>query len=172
MVAGRSPPCGFRPDGNPGHNAPMPHVLVLNGPNLNLLGRRQPEIYGRETLDDVARDCAALGAELGLSTDLRQSNHEGQLIDWIHEAREGAQGIVINPGGLTHTSVALLDALHAFDGPVIEVHISQVHKREAFRHHSYVSLRADGIIVGCGTQGYQLALRRLASLLGVTPPRT
>lgn len=144
----------------------MPLVLILNGPNLNLLGLRQPEIYGRETLADVERDCAALGAELGLDTRLLQSNHEGQIVDWIHEARETAQGIVINPGALTHTSVAILDALNAFDGPVIEVHISNVHKRESFRHHSYVSLRADGIIVGCGTQGYQLALRRLARLLG------
>ncbi|WP_210528014.1 type II 3-dehydroquinate dehydratase [Rubellimicrobium arenae] len=143
----------------------MPLVLILNGPNLNLLGKRQPEIYGRETLADVERDCAALGQDLGLQTRLLQSNHEGQIVDWIHEARETAQGIVINPGALTHTSVAILDALHAFEGPVIEVHISNVHKRESFRHHSYVSLRADGIIVGCGTQGYQLALRRLATLL-------
>jgi len=148
----------------------MPLVLILNGPNLNLLGFRQPEIYGRETLDDIARDCAALGRELGLSTDLRQSNHEGQLLDWIHEARGTAAGIVLNAGALTHTSIALYDALNAYDGPVMEVHISQVHKREAFRHHSYVSLRADGVIVGCGTEGYRLALRRLATLL--TPPRS
>ncbi|WP_425414872.1 type II 3-dehydroquinate dehydratase [Rubellimicrobium mesophilum] len=144
----------------------MPLVLILNGPNLNLLGQRQPEIYGRETLADVDRDCAALGQSLGLDTSLRQSNHEGQIVDWIHEARDRAQAIVINPGALTHTSVAILDALNAFEGPVIEVHISNVHKRESFRHHSYVSLRADGIIVGCGTQGYQLALRRIAALLG------
>jgi 3-dehydroquinate dehydratase-2 len=149
----------------------MPLVLILNGPNLNLLGKRQPEIYGRETLADVDRDCAALGARLGLETDLRQSNHEGQIIDWIHEARGAAAGIVINPGAFTHTSVAILDALHAFEGPVIEVHISNVHKREDFRHHSYVSLRADGIIVGCGTQGYGLALRRIATLLAATPPQ-
>ena len=144
----------------------MPLVLILNGPNLNLLGLRQPEIYGRETLADVDRDCAALGSQLGLETSLRQSNHEGQIVDWIHEARETAQGIVINPGALTHTSVAILDALHAFEGPVMEVHISNVHKRESFRHHSYVSLRADGVIVGCGVQGYQLALRRLTTLIG------
>ena len=144
----------------------MPLVLILNGPNLNLLGQRQPEIYGRDTLDDVARDCAVLGAELGLETRLLQSNHEGQIIDWIHAARNGAAGIVINPGAFTHTSVAILDALNAFDGPVIEVHISNVHKRESFRHHSYVSFRADGVIVGCGVQGYQLALRRLAALIG------
>lgn len=138
-------------------------VYVLNGPNLNLLGLRQPEIYGRETLADVERDCAALGAELGLEPRFLQSNWEGQIIDWIHAAREEAVGIVINPGAFTHTSVAILDALNAFEGVVIEVHISNVHKRESFRHHSYVSLRADGIIVGCGTQGYQLALRRIAA---------
>ena len=141
-------------------------VTVLNGPNLNLLGKRQPEIYGHETLDDVARDCAALGRDLDLDTDLRQSNHEGQIIDWIHEARTTAQGLIINPGAFTHTSVAILDALHTFEGPVMEVHISNVHKRESFRHHSYISLRADGVIVGCGTQGYQLALRRIATLIG------
>lgn len=149
----------------------MPLVLILNGPNLNLLGHRQPETYGSETLDDVARDCAALGTGIGLDTDLRQSNHEGQIIDWIHEARTTAQGIVINPGALTHTSIAILDALNAYDGPVIEVHISQVHQRESFRHRSYVSQRADGVIVGCGTQGYQLALLRMAALLDVTPPQ-
>ncbi|WP_136652092.1 type II 3-dehydroquinate dehydratase [Paracoccus aeridis] len=139
-------------------------ILVLNGPNLNLLGQRQPEVYGRETLADVDRACTTLAAELGVEVDFRQSNHEGQLIDWIHEARGSASGIVINPAAYTHTSVALLDALSAFDGPVIEVHISNVHKREDFRHHSFVSLRADGVIAGCGTEGYLLALRRVASL--------
>jgi 3-dehydroquinate dehydratase-2 len=141
-------------------------VYVLNGPNLNLLGKRQPEIYGHETLADVERDCGALGDELGLRVRFLQSNWEGQIIDWIHEARGEAAGIVINPGAFTHTSVAIFDALNAFDGLVIEVHISNVHKRESFRHHSYVSLRADGIIVGCGTEGYQLGLRRIATLLG------
>lgn len=139
-------------------------VYVLNGPNLNLLGKRQPHIYGHETLADVERDCSALGDELGLRIRFLQSNWEGQIVDWIHEARDEASGIAINPGAFTHTSVAILDALSAFDGHVIEVHISNVHKRESFRHHSYISLRADGIIVGCGTQGYQLALRRLAEL--------
>lgn len=143
----------------------MPLVLILNGPNLNLLGQRQPEVYGRDTLADVERRCAALGADLGLSTELRQTNHEGEMIGWVHEAREGAAGIVINPGSLSHTSIGVLDALHAFEGPVIEVHVSQVHKRESFRHHSYVSLRADGVIVGCGVEGYELALRRVATLL-------
>lgn len=140
-------------------------VTVLNGPNLNLLGKRQPEIYGRETLADVERDCATLAAELGVEVVFLQSNWEGQIIDWIHEARGTSAGIVINPGAFTHTSVAIFDALNAFEGVVIEVHISNVHKRESFRHHSYVSLRADGIIVGCGVQGYQLALRRVAALV-------
>lgn len=143
----------------------MPRLIfILNGPNLNLLGKRQPEIYGHETLADVERDCAGLAAELGLDIRFLQSNHEGQLIDWIHEARDAARGIVINPAAFTHTSVAILDALKTFDGPVIEVHISNVHQREGFRHHSYVSLRADGVIAGCGTEGYRLGLRRVASL--------
>ena len=141
-------------------------ILVLNGPNLNLLGQRQPEVYGHETLADVERACTALADELGVAVEFRQSNHEGQLIDWIHAARGAAAGIVINPAAYTHTSVALLDALSAFDGPVIEVHISNIHKREDFRHHSFVSLRADGVIAGCGTEGYLLALRRVASLTG------
>ena len=140
-------------------------VYVLNGPNLNLLGKRQPHIYGHETLADVERDCRALAAELGLELRFHQSNREYEIIDWIHEARETAGGIVINPAAFTHTSVAILDALNAFDAPVFEVHISNVHKREEFRHHSYVSFRADGVIAGLGTQGYQLALRRLATLM-------
>ena len=140
-------------------------VYLLNGPNLDLLGKRQPEIYGRETLADVERDCRALCADLKLDLRFFQSNREYELIDWIHEARDVAGGIVINPAAFTHTSVALLDALNAFDNPVIEIHISNVHKREEFRRHSYVSLRADGVIAGCGTQGYQLALRRLAALI-------
>lgn len=140
-------------------------VFILNGPNLNLLGRRQPEIYGHDTLDDVAAQCAKVGEEFGLTVDLRQSNHEGQIIDWIHEARESAAGIIINPAAFTHTSVAILDALNAYDGPVLEVHISNVHKREAFRHHSYVSGRAEGVIAGFGVEGYALAMRRMGGLL-------
>ncbi len=140
-------------------------VFVLNGPNLNLLGRRQPHIYGHETLGDVERDCRALAAELRLDLRFHQSNREYEIIDWVHEARDVAGGIVINPAALTHTSVAVLDALNAFEPPVIEVHISNVHKREAFRHQSYVSLRADGVIAGFGTQGYLLALRRVARLM-------
>jgi 3-dehydroquinate dehydratase-2 len=144
-------------------------VYVLNGPNLNLLGKRQPHIYGSETLADVEADCRSLGVELGLDLNFHQSNREYEIIDWIHEARETACGIVINPGAFTHTSVAILDALNAFDGVVIEVHISNVHKRESFRHHSYVSLRADGVIAGLGTLGYGLALRRVAQLTAGAP---
>ena len=140
-------------------------VTLLNGPNLNLLGLRQPEIYGRETLDDVVARTADLAEELGLTVRALQSNHEGQLIDWIHEARGSSAAIIINPGAYSHTSIAILDALNAYDGPVIEVHISNIHKRETFRHHSYVSARADGVIAGCGTEGYLLALRRIASIL-------
>ncbi|HEU0221513.1 MAG TPA: type II 3-dehydroquinate dehydratase [Paracoccaceae bacterium] len=140
-------------------------ILVLNGPNLNLLGKRQPEIYGRETLADIEEACRQAGAALGLSVTCLQSNAEHGLIEAIHAAREGMAAIVINPGAYSHTSVALLDALHAFEGPVIEVHISNIHKRESFRHHSYVSLRADAVIAGCGTQGYLLALERVARLL-------
>ncbi|WP_375255051.1 type II 3-dehydroquinate dehydratase [Yoonia sp.] len=141
----------------------MPLIYVLNGPNLNLLGKRQPAIYGHETLADVAALCTAACAT-GFETKLLQSNHEGELIDWVHEARDTAAGIVINPGALTHTSIALMDALNTFEPPVIEVHISQVHKREAFRHHSYVSLRADGVIAGLGTEGYAAAVRRICQL--------
>ena len=146
-------------------------VYVLNGPNLNLLGKRQPHIYGHETLADVERDCRALADELGLTLRFHQSNREYELIDWVHEARETASGIAINPAAFTHTSVALLDALSTFEGPVIEVHISNVHKREAFRHLSYVSLRADGVIAGLGTQGYTLALRRVDALSKPAPDR-
>jgi 3-dehydroquinate dehydratase II len=140
-------------------------VYILNGPNLNLLGKRQPAIYGRETLADVEEACRHVATELGLELQFHQSNREYEIIDWIHEARENAAGIVINPAAFTHTSVAILDALNSFDGPVIEVHISNIHKREAFRHHSYVSGRADGVIAGFGTQGYTLAIRRMAALI-------
>lgn len=140
-------------------------VFVLNGPNLNLLGKRQPHIYGHETLADVEAECRKTGTAEGLDIRFHQSNREYEIIDWVHEAREIAGGIVINPAAFTHTSVAILDALNTFEGPVIEVHISNVHKREAFRHHSYVSLRADGVIAGLGTQGYTLALQRVARLI-------
>lgn len=144
-------------------------IFVLNGPNLNLLGKREPHIYGHETLADVEAECRRVGSDLGLKIEFRQSNAEFQLIDWIHEAREAAAGIIINPAGLTHTSIALMDALKACACPIIEVHISNVHQREAFRHHSYVSLAATGVIAGLGTQGYTLALQRLERLLRSPP---
>ena len=146
----------------------MPLIYVLNGPNLNLLGKRQPHIYGHETLADVERDCQKLAKELGFELKFLQSNREYELIDWVHEAREAASGLVINPAAFTHTSVALLDALNTFDHPIIEVHISNIHQREAFRHHSYISPIASGVIAGFGTQGYQLALQRLAVLMAQT----
>lgn len=143
----------------------MTKILILNGPNLNLLGKRQPEIYGAQTLDDVARLCAeAAGAFVG-EVEMRQSNHEGDLVDWIQEARETKDAIVINPGAYSHTSVAILDALNTFDGPVIEVHVSNIHAREHFRHHSYVSHRANAVIAGCGIQGYVFAVEQVGALL-------
>ena len=141
-------------------------IFILNGPNLNLLGLRQPEVYGKATLEDVAEGCASVAEELGLTIRFHQSNHEGQIIDWIHQARSDGAGIIINPAAYTHNSIALFDALSAFDGPVLEVHISNIHQRETFRHHSFVSPRADGVIAGFGTEGYLLALRRMATLLG------
>ena len=143
----------------------MPTILMLNGPNLNLLGQREPAVYGYETLADVEALAQAACAP-GFNIEAKQSNWEGQLIDWIHEARGKAVGIVINPGAFTHTSVAILDALNAFEGPVIEVHISQVHKREPFRHHSYVSKRADAVIAGLGVDGYAAAVGRVCKLVG------
>jgi 3-dehydroquinate dehydratase II len=146
-------------------------VYILNGPNLNLLGKRQPQIYGAETLADVERDCRGLAGELRMDIRFHQSNREYELLDWIHEARETAAGIVINPAAFTHTSIAILDALNTFEGVVVEVHISQVHKRESFRHHSYVSHRADAVLAGAGTLGYQLGLRRIAQLLEAPKPK-
>ena len=140
-------------------------ITILNGPNLNLLGKREPEIYGDDTLDDVAAMCAAVGRELGLDTELKQTNFEGELVEMIHAARETSAGIIINPAAYSHTSVALFDALNTYQGPVLEVHISNVHQRESFRHHSYVSVRAEGVIVGFGVEGYALAVRRMGTLL-------
>jgi 3-dehydroquinate dehydratase-2 len=140
-------------------------IYVINGPNLNLLGVRQPEIYGSDTLADAEAACRETAGTAGLEIRFHQGNSEGQLIDWIHEARVEAAGIVINPAGYTHSSVAILDALEACTCPVIEVHISNVHRREDFRRHSYVSRRADGVIAGCGIQGYALAILRIAELL-------
>jgi 3-dehydroquinate dehydratase II len=145
----------------------MKKVLVLNGPNLNLLGTREPAVYGAETLTDVERLCKEEADKLGLEVDCRQSNHEGQLIDWIHEAgREIAAGnllgVVFNPGAFTHTSIALHDAIKGANATVIELHISNVHARETFRHRSYISPAARGIIVGFGVQGYAIAIGALA----------
>lgn len=140
-------------------------VLLLNGPNLNMLGQRQPEIYGRETLADVEAACVTEAKTLGLSLECRQSNAEYQLIDWIHAARGDKAAIIINPGAFSHTSVAILDALNIFEGPIVEVHVTNIHQRESFRHHSYISLAASGVIAGCGTQGYLFAVQRVARLL-------
>ena len=140
-------------------------VLVLNGPNLNLLGTREPDIYGAETLGDVEALCRRTGDEFGLTVDFRQSNHEGELITWIHEARGTADAIVINPAGYSHTSVAIHDALKGVGLPVAEVHISNIHQRESFRHHSYVSAVAFGVICGFGVTGYRMALTALAEKL-------
>lgn len=139
----------------------MSLFFVLNGPNLNLLGQRQPEIYGHETLADVEATCREVAMASGHELFFAQSNREYELIDWIHEARGKAAGIVINPGAFSHTSIAILDALNAYEAPVVEVHISNIHKREVFRHHSYVSMRADGVIAGLGIDGYCVALRHL-----------
>ncbi len=140
-------------------------ILVLNGPNLNLLGVREPQTYGRETLADIEEACLERAAALDLAVDFRQSNHEGQLVEWIQEARESADGIIINAGAYTHTSIAILDALRAAELPVIEVHLSNIFGREAFRHHSYISAVAKGVICGFAGQSYVLALDAIAFLL-------
>ncbi|MFD9290959.1 type II 3-dehydroquinate dehydratase [Streptomyces sp. NPDC060030] len=150
-------------------NPPVPlagvPVLVLNGPNLGLLGLREPEVYGEDTLADVDELCRSTATAHGLRADCRQSNHEGVLVDAIHEARTAHRGIVINPAGYSHTSVAVRDALAAVELPVVEVHLSNIHRREPFRHHSHVSAVADAVICGAGTHGYALALAHLAQLL-------
>ena len=145
--------------------AKSPKILILNGPNLNMLGVREPAIYGRDSLADIAKMCARRAKELGLTVDFRQSNLEGELVTWIHEARKDAAGIVINPAGYGHTSVALLDALQIAELPVIEVHLSNIHRRESFRHHTYTSQAATGIICGLGAKGYVLALDAIAGLI-------
>jgi 3-dehydroquinate dehydratase-2 len=142
-----------------------PTVFILNGPNLNMLGTRQPEVYGRETLADIEAACRKHGAGLGVKVEFRQSNHEGVLVDWIQDARATAAGVIINAGAYTHTSVAILDALLAVGVPVVEVHLSNIHQREDFRHHSYVSKAAKGMICGFGSHGYILALEALARLI-------
>ena len=140
-------------------------IYVLNGPNMNLLGKRQPELYGSKTLSDVEKSCSVIAHEKAFKIDLRQTNNEADLIDWIHEARKDGAGIVINPAAYSHTSIAIMDALMTFEGPVIEVHVSNIHKREKFRHQSYVSLRADGVIAGLGVRGYEFAVIKILEIL-------
>jgi len=140
-------------------------ILILNGPNLNMLGIREPHIYGSSTLADIEAACTERAGELELDIDFRQSNHEGQIVDWIQEARGSADGIILNPAGFTHTSVAIHDAIKAAGVPTIEVHLSNIHRREEWRHHSYISLVADGVIMGLGPQGYLLALDAHARML-------
>ena len=147
-----------------------PLITVLNGPNLNLLGTREPEKYGHATLDDVEALCAETAEGLGLAIDFRQTNGEGELVSWVQECRGRSAGIIINPAGYTTTSIALLDALLAVGLPVIEVHITNIHRREEFRHHSFVSKAATGVIAGLGVQGYALALQAMAGLVDPLDP--
>jgi 3-dehydroquinate dehydratase-2 len=142
------------------------HILVLHGPNLNLLGEREPAVYGTETLMGIDQALQARGKALGWQVECFQSNHEGALVDAIQAARATTQGLIINPGGLTHTSVVLRDALAAYTHPILEVHLSNIYRREEFRHHSYVSPVATGVLCGLGPQGYVLALEAMANLLG------
>jgi 3-dehydroquinate dehydratase II len=148
--------------------ARAPKILVVNGPNLNMLGVREPAVYGRDRLADIEKLCRKAGRGLGLAIDFRQSNHEGEIVGWLQEARGSCAGIVINAGAYTHTSVAILDALQLTELPAIEVHLSNIFRREEFRHHSYVSLAARAVICGLGPTGYRLALEALADLLGTT----
>jgi 3-dehydroquinate dehydratase-2 len=148
--------------------ARAPKILIVNGPNLNMLGVREPAVYGRDRLADVEKLCRKAGRDLALTIDFRQSNHEGEIVGWIQEARGSCAGIVINAGAYTHTSVAILDALQLTELPVIEVHLSNIFRREEFRHHSYVSLAARAVICGLGKTGYRLALEALAEILGTT----
>lgn len=142
-----------------------PIILIVNGPNLNMLGKRQPEVYGTMTLADIEQTCREHAGTLGLDIEFRQSNHEGDLVDWIQGARERVAGIIINAGAYTHTSVAILDALLSAEVTAIEVHLSNIHQREEFRHHSFVSKAAKGMICGFGSHGYILALDALARLI-------
>ncbi|MCZ2203414.1 type II 3-dehydroquinate dehydratase [Bartonella sp. A05] len=137
-------------------------VTVLNGPNLNYLGRREQEIYGTETLEDIRQLCKECATRLGITLQFHQSNCEGQLIDWIQEAIGVSAGLVINPAAYSHTSIAILDALKAFSGPIVEVHLSNIYQREVFRHHSYVSMAVDAVLAGCGSEGYRFALEYIA----------
>ena len=142
----------------------MKTILVLNGPNLNMLGKREPEIYGSKTLDDIKAECEKLAKEMSIKVDFRQSNNEGELVGWIQESRQKCAGIIINAGAYTHTSVAIRDALLSISVPIIEVHISNIFKREDFRHHSYISDVAIGMVCGLGTDGYTIALRAIDNL--------
>jgi 3-dehydroquinate dehydratase II len=143
----------------------MKPIYVLNGPNLNMLGLREPQIYGADTLKDVETRCAAQAKALGFAVVFRQSNIEGELVNWIHEAREQASGIAINAGAYTHTSIALHDALKAAEVPAVEVHLSNVHKREEFRHHSYIAPAVNGVICGFGVNSYELAITALSNII-------
>jgi 3-dehydroquinate dehydratase-2 len=140
-------------------------IYVLNGPNLNMLGRREPSIYGTDSLDDVRRKAEARAKAVGLTVDFRQSNIEGELVTWVQEARDKAAGIILNAGAYSHSSIALLDALQAAELPVIEVHLSNIFRREPYRQHSYISLGAKGVICGLGAKGYELALEAMADML-------
>jgi 3-dehydroquinate dehydratase-2 len=159
---------GRSPAAIPAGSFAMPKtVYVLNGPNLNLLGTREPELYGRSTLADVEKLCRDTAKRHGLAVEFRQSNHEGEIVDWIQEARaKKAVGLIINPAGYTTTSIAILDALFMLEVPIIEVHITNIHKREEFRHHSYISKAARAVIAGCGVQGYALAIAGVANMIG------
>ncbi len=150
-------------------NSQMPKTIyVLNGPNLNLLGTREPEIYGRSTLADVEKLCRATAKRHGLTVDFRQSNHEGEIVEWIQQAHaKKAAGLIINPAGYTTTSIAILDALITMEAPIIEVHITNIHRREQFRRRSYISQAARAVICGCGVEGYALAIAGLAAMIGV-----
>ncbi|CCG41085.1 type II 3-dehydroquinate dehydratase [Magnetospirillum molischianum] len=148
-----------------------PGISIFNGPNLNMLGTRQPELYGRETLSDIETLCRSHAATLGVTVEFRQSNHEGELVTWIQETRGRAAGLILNAGAYTHTSVAILDALLAAEVPTVEVHLSNIHQRDSFRHHSYVAQAARGMICGFGSHGYILALDALARLIKGNPER-
>lgn len=145
--------------------ADIDKILLLNGPNLNMLGRREPDIYGTQTLDEIRGDCQRKAKEIGVELDFRQSNQEGELVDWIQEAKDGHDGIIINPAAFTHTSVAILDALVLTELPVIEIHLSNIFRREPFRAHSYVSMGAWGLICGFGSNSYSLALDAMSAIL-------
>lgn len=143
----------------------MRKIMVLNGPNLNMLGLREPDIYGRQTLDDIRTRLDAEAGAFGLTLDFRQSNSEGELVGWIQSARQGVAGLILNAGAYTHTSIAVLDALRTLDVPIVEVHLSNVYRRESFRHVSYVAKAATGVIAGFGAESYSLALQALAHII-------